>query len=151
MFRSGGIRDANDDSYVDCALREAEEEIGLDRCNIDVWGEGQLVRPMRGPAIMPVVGYVNNFQSKNLHLNANEVDKVFTIPLRCLSSNDCKQHTQFRPRTGHGFSLPMFTCGERRVWGISAVITHIFLCALLPKENYSNIIPFVKSYRPIST
>lgn len=136
-------------TYADCALRETEEEIGIDRGNVDVWGEGQLVHPRLGPAIMPVVGYVPNFKLTDLRLNTNEVEKVFTVPIMYLSSVKCKKHTQFRAHKG--YSIPVYTCGEQRVWGITAVITNLFLYSLLPKEVYITKLNYVHSYRRIES
>lgn len=110
---------------------------------IDVWGEGQLIYPRVGPAIMPVVGYIHNFKRSNLRLNSNEVEKVFTVPLKQLCSVKCKKHTQFRT----GYSIPVYTCGEERVWGITAVITNLFLYSLMPKNVYTSKVGFVNSYR----
>lgn len=145
MNFAGGIKDEQDASYVDCALRETEEEIGLPRDRIDVWGEGQLMYLRNGPAIMPVVGFVNDFDQNDLKINPDEVEKVFTVPLWDLCSSDCRRHTQFR--TEKGYSLPVFTSGEERIWGITALITNLFLQSLLPKTVYRNRIRFVSKYK----
>lgn len=145
-YFAGGIKDPDDATFVDCALRETEEEIGIARNTIDVWGEGQLVRPRNGPAIMPVVGYVRDYKESNLRLNANEVEKAFTVPIQCLSSLACRKHTQFR--TDKGYTIPVYTCGEQRIWGITAVITNLFLHSLLPADVYDGSVRFVRSYKP---
>lgn len=135
----------DDASFVECALRETEEEIGLTRDNIEVWGEGQLFRTPNGPVIMPVIGFVDNFKPDNLKLNPDEVEKVFTVPIKHLCSPQCKRHTQFR--TNKGYSVPVFTCGEERIWGITAVITNLFLKSLVPPEIYKSDVKFLSRYK----
>lgn len=146
---SGGYKDPHDATYADCAIRETEEEIGIDRSNIEVWGESQLVVPRIGPAIMPVVGFIHNFKRTDLKLNESEVEKVFTIPIKHLCNAKCKKHTQFR--TDRGYSVPVFTCGDERVWGITAVITNLFLYCLMPKDVFKNKIQFISTYRTNTT
>lgn len=94
---------------------------------------------------MPVVGFIPNFKRADLNLNEDEVEKVFTIPIKHLCSVKCKKHTQFR--TDKGYSIPVFTCGEERVWGITAVITNVFLYCLMPKDVYKNKIQFINKFR----
>lgn len=124
-------------------MRETEEEIGLKRENVTVWGEGKLCYPRNGPAIMPVIGFIENYQSNQLHLNIDEVERVFTVTIEQLCRN--KKHTQFR--TGNGLSIPVFTCNEERIWGITAIITNLFLHSLLPAELYKSQIKFIPKYK----
>lgn len=51
----GGIKEPNED-YIQCALRETEEEIGLSSRRIDILGAASLITPPHTAAIMPVVG-----------------------------------------------------------------------------------------------
>lgn len=110
-----------------------------------MWGEGQFFRARSGPVIMPVIGFIDNYRPDKLKINPDEVEKVFTVPIKHLCSSQCKHHTQFR--TDPGYSLPVFTCGEERIWGITAIITHLFLHALLSREIYKNHIKFITNYK----
>lgn len=140
---SGGIRDTEDLSYTECALRETEEEIGIRRDQISVWGETKLCFPGNAPAIMPVVGCIENYDPLSLRINAREVARVFTIPISVLCNS--KRHTQFRSN----YSLPAFACPgtKERIWGITAVISDIFLRSLLPIEIYENRIKYISKYK----
>lgn len=139
----GGIRDKDDLSYIECALRETEEEIGIKREQITVWGETKLCYTASGPAIMPVVGSIENYDPASLRINTQEVARVFTIPISLLCRS--KRHTQFKSN----YSIPAFACPgtAERVWGISAVITDRFLRSLLPPEMYENRIKFILKYK----
>lgn len=139
----GGIRENSDFSYESCAIRETNEEIGIPLDKIEVWGTGNMLIPRLGPTIMPVVGIIHNFDRNMLHINADEVEKVFIVSIEKLCSNDCRRHTQFRKT----YSLPVFVNIEERVWGITSVITHLFLSAFLPKECYQRKLKYISNYK----
>lgn len=139
----GGIREDTDESYEACALRETSEEIGISQANVAIWGTSNLIVPRLGPSIMPVVGMIDNYDASMLRLNLDEVEKVFTVPLAKLCSDECRRHTQFR-RT---YSLPVYVNVDERIWGITSVITHLFLSAFLPKQCYRQKLAYVSSYK----
>lgn len=143
----GGLRDSTDKSWEDCALRETEEEIGIPKEQIQIYGTGRLIIPARPPSIMPIIGFVNQFDLRALKLNSDEVESCFTVPLRDLCLDENKRHTQFRG----GYGVPSFIGAEKRIWGITGLITHLFLTALLPKNIYSHPMKFVSKYRPVLT
>ncbi|EDX01627.1 nucleoside diphosphate-linked moiety X motif 8 [Drosophila yakuba] len=142
----GGRRDDHDTSYVDCALRETEEEIGLPRHRIQVWGEAKQLELPRTSSIVPVVGVVRDFSLSELRLNWEEVEEAFTVPLHSLMLPKATRHTQFRS----GYSGPVFVVDHYRIWGITGYLTHLFLHCLLPpsllphclKTNIKFIRPF---------
>lgn len=106
---------------------------------------------------MPVIGMLHGYNTDLLKINSHEVERVFTVPISELIAQ--KRHTQFRmiPRNlshttdittfSAAYSLPTFTVGERRIWGITAIITHLFLQSLLPAQLYDKRIPFMKKYK----
>ncbi|XP_017063617.1 nucleoside diphosphate-linked moiety X motif 8 [Drosophila eugracilis] len=142
----GGRRDDHDTSYVDCALRETEEEIGLPRHRITVWGEANQLHLPRTSSIVPVVGVVPDFSISELRLNWEEVEEAFSVPLRSLMVPKATRHTQFRS----GYSGPVFVVDHHRIWGITGYLTHLFLHCLLPpsllpdclKTNIKFVRPF---------
>lgn len=139
----GGLQDDTDSSLESCALRETEEEIGFARESVNVWGTGRMILPRLEPAIMPVVGELIDFDVNKLCLNANEVDRVFTVPLERLCSLEMHRHTQFRS----GYMVPVFVGAEERIWGITAAITHAFLWALLPDGVYQRKMKMLSRYK----
>ena len=78
-FPGGKVED-NDDSPIITALREAEEEIGLDRNYVEVAGVLDTYQTGTGFIILPVVGFVR--PGFTLTPDANEVADIFEVPAR---------------------------------------------------------------------
>ena len=79
----GGVRQEGDASLVDAALREAEEEIGLAREDIELYGElDDAATLTSGCRITPFVAFIPHPYS--FKINPREVEQVFSIPLSAL-------------------------------------------------------------------
>lgn len=143
----GGKRDESDESFMDCALRETEEEIGLPRQRIQMWGEGKLLFLPRTAAIVPVVGVVHDFHVSELKINLDEVEEVFCIPINSLISPTATRHTQFRT----GYSVPVFVVDQLRIWGITGYLTYFFLRSLLSStmlpETLKTNMKYIRPYK----
>lgn len=130
----GGREDTADPTLVHTALRETQEEIGLDRGRVDVWGT---MPPQMGKdgksLIVSVLGYVGEVDENCLRINSAEVDSVFAVTLKNLCDpRHCRQ-TQFRSRHFKGgYTLPIFIGSEPKIWGLTAIVTHLALVSLLP-------------------
>ncbi|MFU8777270.1 MAG: CoA pyrophosphatase [Roseovarius sp.] len=75
----GGKQDAGDPDITTTALREAEEEIGLDRRSVEVLGFLPRHETVTGFDVTPVLGRVHGaFQPR---AEQGEVDEVFDVPL----------------------------------------------------------------------
>lgn len=137
----GGMKDDADGTHENTALRETEEELGLAREGVDVWGRCPAMESANRVAAVPVIGHLGEVDVTNLQFNPKEVGEVFTISLRHLCDRRNFGYTQFR--TGKGYSIPVFLGGKYRIWGLTAGVTHIFLSALLPTV-YKNKVHHVK-------
>lgn len=78
----GGRAEAYDASPVDTALRESEEEIGLQRRHVDVLGVLPTYYTGTGYSVVPVVGLVT--PPFELRADPNEVEEIFEVPLAFL-------------------------------------------------------------------
>jgi len=76
----GGRVDQGDQSREATALREAEEETGLDRNRVEIVGRLPDYDIMTGFRVTPVVGWVE--PPLELRLDPFEVEKVFEVPLQ---------------------------------------------------------------------
>ncbi|XP_052825049.1 mitochondrial coenzyme A diphosphatase NUDT8 isoform X2 [Octopus bimaculoides] len=126
----GGMMDRSDADLTVTALRETHEEIGLDPKLIDVWGT---MHPLPNKAasreVTPVVGFCGEIDLNSLHINPNEVEKVFFTTIKDLCNPDNQRMTQ--SRAGNGYTLPVYLSSSR-IWGLTAVIVHQFLTVLAP-------------------
>ncbi len=115
----GGKIDKEDDSPLASALREAEEEIGLDRSFVEPLGYLDLYMTTLGYRIVPVIARVK--PGFALTLNESEVDAAFEVPLTFLmdQGNVQRQSRDWQGMTRHFYAI---TFGERYIWGVTAGI-----------------------------
>ncbi len=115
----GGKIDKSDVSPLASALREAEEEIGLDRGHVEPLGYLDLYMTTLGYRIVPVIARVR--PGFALTLNTSEVDNAFEVPLSFLmDQTNVQRHSRdWQGLTRHYYA---FTFGERYIWGVTAGI-----------------------------
>ncbi|GGC80633.1 CoA pyrophosphatase [Chelatococcus reniformis] len=115
----GGKIDREDASALAAALREAEEEIGLDRRFVTPIGYLDPYISGTGYRIMPVVALVE--PGFNLTLNPVEVDAAFEVPLSFLMEplNHQRHAREWHGQLRHYYAMPF---GERYIWGATAGI-----------------------------
>lgn len=120
----GGKIDGSDADPIAAALREAEEEIGLDRSFVEPMGyffpylTGTYFR------VVPVLATVR--PGFTLSPNANEVADVFEVPIRFLmdDANHRIGSRMFDGKMRYFYEMPY---GERYIWGITAgIIRQVF-------------------------
>ncbi len=115
----GGRIEPTDDSPLDAALRETEEEIGLSRDYIQPVGYLPPLLIFSGYAVTPIVGFVQ--PGFELQLDASEVAEAFEVPLRYFldSANHLARERQFGGMTVNVYDFPYH---GRRIWGATAGI-----------------------------
>ncbi len=115
----GGKIDKSDADPRASALREAEEEIGLDRSFVEPLGYLDLYMTTLGYRIVPLIARVK--PGFDLTLNENEVDAAFEVPLGFLmDQNNVERHArEWQGMTRHYYAI---TFGERYIWGVTAGI-----------------------------
>jgi 8-oxo-dGTP pyrophosphatase MutT (NUDIX family) len=126
----GGRADPGDPSPEFTALREANEEIGMNPGDVSILGRLQELPTITNYCISPVVGVIP--WPYPLRLAAIEVCRAFYIPLTWLADSN---HHEIRTRTIPGKAAPLPVIyfqpydGEL-LWGVSAQITVNLLAAL---------------------
>jgi 8-oxo-dGTP pyrophosphatase MutT (NUDIX family) len=115
----GGKIETSDAHPLDAALRETEEEIGLDRVHTEPLGYLDLYMTTQGYRIVPVIARVK--PGFALTLNTGEVDATFEVPLAFLmDQTNVQRHSRdWNGLTRHFYAL---TFGEHYIWGVTAGI-----------------------------
>ncbi|MCW5697623.1 MAG: CoA pyrophosphatase [Bauldia sp.] len=115
----GGKIDNTDPSAIACALREAEEEIGLDKSLVEVLGCLPVYATVTGFLVRPVVARVA--PGYQIRVNAAEVEEVFEIPLSFLMSpaNHRRDSVVHEGVARHFYRMPY---AGRNIWGATAGI-----------------------------
>jgi 8-oxo-dGTP pyrophosphatase MutT (NUDIX family) len=116
-FPGGGRRDGDADA-TDTALREAHEEVGLERHFVEVVGSVDLYRTGTGFEITPVVGIVT--PGFTTQADPREVADVFEVPLAHFL--DERNHRIDSRKVAEGrerryYAMPY---GQRYIWGATA-------------------------------
>ena len=115
----GGRSEPDDGSAVTTALRESEEEIGLDRAQVTPLGYLDCFETISGFCITPVVARIA--QEARLYPSPDEVAEVFEVPLDfILEPANLRRYTmEYR-----GKHRPMveFVHGGHRIWGATAAM-----------------------------
>ena len=122
----GGGQDPDDPHLVATALRESQEEIGLDPDAVEVVGElDHLATLSSRSAIVPYVGALPG--RPELTPNPNEVERILHVPFAELLLEEVYREERWgpehEPRRMHFFELHGDT-----VWGATARILHQLLC-----------------------
>lgn len=128
----GGRRDPSDTDEVAVALREANEEIGIDRRFIEVVHVLPEYQTSSNFVVTPVVGIVPwpyEYQPQ-----PTEVDRIFSIPLRWLADqNNVELREKELARDGVSAVLKVVYYNrfdDEVLWGASARMTISLLSAL---------------------
>ncbi|KAG6450648.1 nudix hydrolase 3 [Manduca sexta] len=127
----GGKMDKSE-TVFETALRETEEEIGVPRESVDIWGKMNKIQGRnRDIIITPVVGLIQNYSFSKLQRNADEVEEIFTVPMSTFC--DVNNHASFEYEN---LMTPVFLGAQHKIWGITGIITHFFLQCFLPSDVY---------------
>ena len=115
----GGKLDPTDASPLAAALREAEEEVGLDRRFVHPIGYLDVYMTTLGFRIVPTLARVD--PDSKLTLSPAEVHDAFEVPLRFLMQPDNYQRRrrEWRGMMRTTYAIPF---GDRDIWGVTAGI-----------------------------
>lgn len=124
----GGSLEPGDDSLLQTALREAEEEIDLNPELVEVIGElEEMFIPPSNFRVSPFVGLLS--PGAELTLHPDEVEEVFTAALEELLSPYAFQKVLWH-REGRDYEVPVFAVEGREIWGATAAMTAVLLARL---------------------
>jgi 8-oxo-dGTP pyrophosphatase MutT (NUDIX family) len=120
----GGRIEKHDAGPAEAALREAEEEVGLDPKHVSVAGHLERLPTSSGFVVTPVVAFISSeFQPEP---DNAEVLEAFEVPLEFLA-NQQNRKVAYRERFGarlHGYEIEY---DGHKIWGVTASILVRFL------------------------
>ncbi len=124
-FPGGGV-DPSDTSMAAAALREAEEETGLDPRGVDVLGLlPEVPLSVSNFLVTPVLGWWTR-QSPVAVVDYGESAQVFRMPVRDLLDPD-NRFTAVLARGKQHYRGPAFVVNDVVVWGFTAgILSHVF-------------------------
>jgi 8-oxo-dGTP pyrophosphatase MutT (NUDIX family) len=129
-----GGRSESDETPIDTALREAQEEVGIDPASVTPIGWlSPIVTFASGSAIWPVVGLLA--ERPILVIDPAEVDRAFAVSLRDLVADGAFLEERWRrevPRPGADedgyFPIYFFAVPGDVIWGATARVLTELLC-----------------------
>lgn len=120
----GGGRDAEDSTPLHTALRETEEELGIERSRVRVLGMLDEVPTITSFRIQPFVGIIPG--DGQYRPSAEEVAFILEVPLAGLLDPSIRR-TEKRVAQGVEYDLYFYTYNSHVIWGATARILYNLL------------------------
>jgi 8-oxo-dGTP pyrophosphatase MutT (NUDIX family) len=130
----GGKYESSDENLEFTALREAQEEVGVDISTIRIIGSlTELYIPPSNYIVSPYVGYIA--EMPHFKGDPDEVQKIIVIELDELIREEAVVVKEFTVSSGLKVTAPCFEVKGNQIWGATAMILSEF------KEIARRIIP----------
>jgi 8-oxo-dGTP pyrophosphatase MutT (NUDIX family) len=120
----GGVQDPGDADLLDTALREAEEEMGIQRSDVTILGELDQVETRSSYQVQPFVGTIGSqyqFCPSDI-----EIAEVLEVPVPALL-DPANLRVETRWQDGVGETSFSYAHNEHLIFGATARILHQFL------------------------
>ena len=124
----GGKRDPGDKNLLMTALRESQEEVGLDPGYVDVLGQLSPLASRYGMKVTPFVGIVR--PEAPLVAEPGEIETIFQVPLQFFL-DEVPELSSPIDFFGRRFRIPSYYYEDKRIWGLTAfmildLINHVY-------------------------
>lgn len=118
----GGKREASDANLEATALRETEEEVGVDRRDIRVLGGlTELYIPVSNFLVQPYVGYLE--YEPVFRPQPSEVEQVLEVPFAAFMNEKNRQRIDLQINAQIKLKeVPYFAVQQQTVWGATAMM-----------------------------
>ena len=151
----GGMQEPGE-TYEECALREAWEEIGLAPENVEILNELTVIYGVGRFAMHCFTGLVEAEAADALRISADEVDQVFEVPLKDLLSAEPEDYraslVQYGPEDfpyervvgadsypwSRGTSpVPVIDVNGWAIWGLTGRVTKVLIAEIRKRGEKS--------------
>lgn len=117
----GGKHEETDESLIYTALREAQEEIGIDPVKVQIIGQlTEMYIPPSNFMVTPIIGY--QASKPNFTMDSKEVAKIIEIQLDDLLDEKNMQMKKMNLRLGFSLKVPCYYINGNIIWGATAMI-----------------------------
>ena len=120
----GGMCEKEDISLEMTALRESEEETGLNRGQVHIIGSTDTVVSRYNVSVTPYVGIVP--PDIKLNNDSEEIEACFRVPISFLLE-DKRHRNDHIEKNGESFFMPAYKFESFIIWGLTAMMTVDFL------------------------
>lgn len=122
----GGKWEASDLDLSQTALRETEEEIGLDQQKVILLGNlSDLFIPASNFLVSPYIGFVE--RTPTFSPDPYEVDKIISCPFKILTDKSIRKDGEIVVKKEYKLRAPYFDIDAHVVWGATAMILGEFI------------------------
>lgn len=120
-FPGGVFSKDEDEDLLQTALRETQEEIGVDRKDIDIVGPISDIETITGFLITPYVGFIP--YPYDFNPNPDEIDKIIEVPVKDIYGKETAELVRFGDEPYMHYA---YTSGNTYIWGATARILKQF-------------------------
>ena len=121
----GGKYEDDDQDLIFTALRETEEEVGIQKEQVEVIGQlSELYVPPSNFNILPVIGVIPS--APQFVIEENEVEELVIADITVLNDETKRKQKQMSFYSGLKVDVPYFDVQEKVVWGATAMILSEF-------------------------
>ena len=130
----GGKMEIDDENIVQTALREAEEEVGIDRRDVQILGSlSNLYIPTSNFLVSPVIGFVE--KQPDFIPETKEVARIIQTELPLLFSSEIRKRKTLNLSQDLKLDTPYFDIDGEVVWGATAMILSELIQVLKRSEG----------------
>lgn len=134
----GGKMERSDESIIHTALRETQEEIGLDKSTVNVIGSlTPLFIPVSNTVVTAVVGWIDNTPVFNP--DPKEVDFLIESELRKFLKPEVIETKPMEIR-GEKYDIRYFNCNGHVIWGATAMMFNELLELFRRDQSLANLL-----------
>ncbi len=134
----GGKVEKNDDSNYETALRETQEEIGIDSSQIIPVGEmTEIYIPPSNFLVSSFIGFCD--EEPNFIKEKKEVKEIIEVPILDLFEPSVVGETQVKVQGGLKLNTPFLDLNSKVVWGATAAILAEFRAMMIADKEVFKI------------